>query len=110
MYPYCSGGLGNFSKTVHEELQVRTENGCIPFRHPMALCVRHRMAFLLESLQDLDEQLRAKGSRLFVVRGKPEEVLPGLFEEWNVKKLTFEADSEPRSRERDREVSIVVYL
>ncbi|CBJ30497.1 cryptochrome 1 [Ectocarpus siliculosus] len=63
-----------------------------------------RTAFLLESLQDLDEQLRAKGSRLFVVRGKPEEVLPQLFEEWNVKKLTFEADSEPRSRARDREV------
>ncbi|CAM9589101.1 unnamed protein product [Pylaiella littoralis] len=63
-----------------------------------------RTAFLLESLQDLDEQLRAKGSRLFVVRGKPEEVLPDLFEEWNINKLTFEADSEPRSRERDREV------
>lgn len=78
-------------------------------RHEMsvALCVRHtchRTAFLLESLQDLDEQLRAKGSRLFVVRGKPEEVLAGLFEEWKVKKLTFEADSEPRSRERDGEV------
>ncbi|CAM9681506.1 unnamed protein product [Ectocarpus sp. 12 AP-2014] len=63
-----------------------------------------RTTFLLESLQDLDEQLRAKGSRLFVVRGKPEEVLPQLFEEWNVKKLTFEADSEPRSRARDKEV------
>ena len=74
--------------------------------------VFHRTAFLLECLQDLDEQLRAKGSRLFVVRGKPEEVLPGLFKEWKVKKLTFEADSEPRSRERDREVgwhSMVFY-
>lgn len=70
----------------------------------------HRTAFLLESLQDLDEQLRAKGSRLFVVRGKPEEVLPGLFHEWKVNKLTFEADSEPRSRERDREVGVSVGL
>eukprot|EP00903_Cladosiphon_okamuranus_P021749 g19997.t1 len=73
-------------------------------RSPEARAGSLRTAFLLESLQDLDEQLRAKGSRLFVVRGKPEEVLPGLFAEWKVKKLTFEADSEPRSRERDREV------
>lgn len=63
-----------------------------------------RTAFLLESLKDLDEQLRDKGSRLFVAQGKPEEILPDLFKEWGVKKLTFEADSEPRSLQRDRDV------
>lgn len=67
----------------------------------------HRTAFLLESLKDLDEQLREKGSRLFVARGKPEDVLPGLFEKWDVTKLTFEADFEPRSLQRDREVSCI---
>lgn len=80
-----------------------------------SLCLRDlvscvRTAFLLESLQDLDEQLRAKGSRLFVVRGKPEEVLPGLFDEWKVKKLTFEADSEPRSRARDKKVGVLTEI
>lgn len=59
---------------------------------------------MLESLKDLDEQLREKGSRLFVASGKPEDVLPGLFEEWGVTKMTFEADFEPRSLQRDREV------
>ncbi|CAM9160349.1 unnamed protein product [Ascophyllum nodosum] len=63
-----------------------------------------RTAFLLESLKDLDEQLRSRGSRLFVVRGKPEDELPKLFREWNVTKLAFEADSEPRSLQRDQEV------
>lgn len=63
------------------------------------------MAFLLESLKDLDEQLRLKGSRLFVTRGKPEQVLPGIFYEWGVTKLTFEADFEPRSLQRDAEVT-----
>ena len=65
---------------------------------------RYRTAFLLESLKDLDEQLRSRGSRLFVVRGKPEDELPKLFREWNVTKLAFEADSEPRSLQRDQEV------
>lgn len=64
-----------------------------------------RTAFLLESLKDLDEQLRTRRSRLFVVRGKPEEELPKLFREWGVTKLAFEADFEPRSLQRDREVN-----
>jgi DNA photolyase len=38
-----------------------------------------RYAFLLECLTDLDTQLKALGSRLFVVQGKPEEQFPTLF-------------------------------
>eukprot|EP00904_Undaria_pinnatifida_P009785 jgi/Undpi1/5937/HiC_scaffold_2.g01211.m1 len=37
-------------------------------------------------------------------RGKPEEILPGLLEEWSVTKLTFEADSGSRSLQRDNKV------
>ena len=47
----------------------------------------NRMSFLLESLHDLDQSLRAVNSRLFVVRGSPADVLPQLFEQWTVKKL-----------------------
>lgn len=39
----------------------------------------NRWRFLQQSLQDLDDQLRAKGSRLFVARGQPEKILPQLF-------------------------------
>lgn len=64
----------------------------------------NRYAFLLQSLLDLDTSLRRKGSRLYVVRGKPLEQLPILFRKWNIKLLTFEKDTEPYAIQRDREV------
>lgn len=43
--------------------------------------------------------------RLFVVRGKPEDVFPKLFNKWKVTKLTYEYDTEPYSLSRDKTVS-----
>eukprot|EP00095_Tigriopus_kingsejongensis_P010665 maker-scaffold799_size95547-snap-gene-0.11 protein:Tk10665 transcript:maker-scaffold799_size95547-snap-gene-0.11-mRNA-1 annotation:"cryptochrome-1-like isoform x1" len=64
----------------------------------------NRWRFLQETLQDLDTQLRARGSRLFVARGQPEVILPGLFEAWQVKVLTFELDTEPYALARDARI------
>lgn len=44
-------------------------------------------------------------SRLFVVRGKPEEVFSKLFSQWKITKLTYEYDTEPYSLSRDRTVA-----
>eukprot|EP00638_Chattonella_subsalsa_P000746 CAMPEP_0117762888 /NCGR_PEP_ID=MMETSP0947-20121206/18262_1 /TAXON_ID=44440 /ORGANISM="Chattonella subsalsa, Strain CCMP2191" /LENGTH=540 /DNA_ID=CAMNT_0005584393 /DNA_START=199 /DNA_END=1821 /DNA_ORIENTATION=- len=63
-----------------------------------------RYNFLLESLTDLDNQLRGKGSRLFVLRGEPVPTLERLIQEWGVTKLTFEMDTEPYAKRRDSEV------
>ncbi|NWW99087.1 CRY1 protein, partial [Caloenas nicobarica] len=57
--------------------------------------------FLLESLWDLDRSLRDVGSRLFVARGSPEAVFPGLFRAWGTTHLTFEAATDPASRWRE---------
>ncbi|EDQ87586.1 uncharacterized protein MONBRDRAFT_27108 [Monosiga brevicollis MX1] len=64
-----------------------------------------RYNFLLESLKDLDEQLRGLGSRLYVLRGKPEEQLPKKFKEWKVTRLTYELDTEPYARVRDAAIN-----
>ncbi|XP_019364513.1 PREDICTED: cryptochrome-2-like isoform X1 [Gavialis gangeticus] len=64
----------------------------------------NRWRFLIESLKDLDESLKKLNSRLFVVRGHPAEVFPGLFKAWKVTRLTFEVDTEPYSKLRDAEV------
>jgi cryptochrome len=64
----------------------------------------NRYNFLLESLTDLDSQLRSMGSRLYVVKGKPEEQLPLLIEKWGVNLVTFERDSEPYALKRDAEI------
>lgn len=39
-----------------------------------------------------------------MVRGKPSEVLPKLFQKWKITRLTFEVDTEPYSLQRDKEV------
>ena len=61
----------------------------------------NRMNFLLESLADLDASLKARGSRLLVIQGKPLETLPELFTEWGITKLCFESDTEPYALIRD---------
>ena len=65
----------------------------------------NRYNFLLESLHDLDRSLRSLGSRLFVIRGKPEKTFPLLFRKWDVNLLTYEADTEPYSLLRDVKIN-----
>lgn len=65
----------------------------------------NRWRFLLECLEDLDSSLRKLNSRLFLIRGQPADVLPRLFKEWKVTQLSFEEDSEPFGRTRDKAIS-----
>ena len=46
-----------------------------------------RAKFLFEAIADLDEQLRAIGSGLLVVKGKPEVVIPKIAKEYYVQKV-----------------------
>lgn len=46
-----------------------------------------RAQFLLSSLQDLDEQLRALGSGLLVLRGKPEQELPLIAQRFGARQV-----------------------
>lgn len=61
----------------------------------------NRIAFLLESLRDLDASLRSRNSRLIVLRGSPGDVLVSKMTEWKVNKLCFESDTEPYAKKRD---------
>jgi len=61
----------------------------------------NRMAFLLGTLHALDAELRARGSRLFVLRGEPLAQLEWAFQTWKVERLVFEADTEPYAVRRD---------
>lgn len=56
------------------------------------------ISFQLFLHSDLDANLRTLGSRLFVVQGTPEEVLPRLWTEWRATRLTFESDTEPYAK------------
>ncbi len=63
-----------------------------------------RYQFLLEALADLDASLRKLDSRLFVARGRPDDVLPRLCRAAGASLLTFEADTEPYAQRRDAQV------
>ncbi|CAG5120301.1 unnamed protein product [Candidula unifasciata] len=63
-----------------------------------------RMQFLMETLQDLDENLKTCGSRLHVFRGNPVEVFGKLIEEWGVTRVSLEQDPEPIWQKRDSDV------
>ena len=64
----------------------------------------NRWRFLQQTLEDLDESLKKLGSRLFVLKGNPEEVLEKYIKKWNVKKITWELDTEPYSKARDAKI------
>ncbi|PLS67823.1 MAG: hypothetical protein CV045_11380 [Cyanobacteria bacterium M5B4] len=48
-----------------------------------------RAKFLLESLADLRENLKQRGSNLLVYRGKPEEILPDLAQSLGVTAIYY---------------------
>ncbi|CAH0392405.1 unnamed protein product [Bemisia tabaci] len=64
----------------------------------------NRMKFLLESLEDLDNQFRAKGGKLYVFFGSPIEIFAKFKAHLNFYKLTFEQDCEPIWQARDSSV------
>jgi len=57
--------------------------------------------FMIESLEDLDEQLKAKGSRLFYFFGKPHEILNKVIKSANADAVFVNRDYTPYSKKRD---------
>ena len=64
----------------------------------------NRWRFLQQTLVDLDMSLKKLGSRLFVLKGKPDEVFEKYFKKWEVKKITWEIDTEPYAGSRDAKI------
>ncbi|KAK6125172.1 hypothetical protein DH2020_041086 [Rehmannia glutinosa] len=69
----------------------------------------NRIRFLLESLVDLDLNLRKLGSRLLVLKGEPSEVLFRCLKEWSIKKLCFEFDTDPYYQALDDKMKVSVH-
>lgn len=65
----------------------------------------NRIAFLLESLAELQTRIAELGSRLVVVEGKSVEVIPKVAERLGVDRVVAHRWSEPVGIERDRRVA-----
>ncbi|XP_073945628.1 circadian regulator cryptochrome isoform X2 [Choristoneura fumiferana] len=62
------------------------------------------MRYLLEALDDLDNQFRKYGGRLIMVKAQPTAFFRRLWEEFGINRLCFEQDCEPVWRARDESV------
>ena len=65
----------------------------------------NRVAFLLGGLRRLDEDLRARGSRLVVRRGDPQDQLTALLNKCGAEAIFAEEDFTPYARQRDSGVA-----
>ena len=70
----------------------------------------HCLKFMIESLQDLENQLKEKGGKLFFFKGKPEEVVRTCKRELNIEGLIVNRDYTPYSRERDKKLEKVCQM
>jgi deoxyribodipyrimidine photo-lyase len=64
-----------------------------------------RVAFLFDGLRQLDESLRARGSRLIVRRGEPLGVLTALVRACSADVIYAEEDYSPYARRRDQQIA-----
>jgi len=62
---------------------------------------------MIESLWDLDEQLRSKKSRLFYFYGGLEEVLIKVIHELKIESIFVNEDYTPFSIKRDQEIQTI---
>lgn len=70
----------------------------------------NRIAFLLESLQELQHTISALGGRLIVVAGRSQEVIPRLARQLGVDEVVAHRWTEPFARARDQQVASALHV
>jgi len=68
------------------------------------LCKWNKMSFLLECLEDLDNQFNESGGGLNMVEGQPVDVFKKISKYFKINKICFDQDCEPIWLERDNAV------
>jgi deoxyribodipyrimidine photo-lyase len=64
----------------------------------------HCLKFMIESLEDLENQLKNKGGTLFYFKGMPEEIVIRCMRELHIEALIVNRDYTPYSLERDKKL------
>jgi deoxyribodipyrimidine photo-lyase len=83
---------------------------CLFVLDPEILGRRHhrapaRLRFLRQGLEELDRELRARGSRLVVRHGRPEDVVPAVAAEAGAEAVSFHREDSPLGKARDARVT-----
>ncbi len=85
-----------FDRTILQPLVDRWQT-----RHPGTQAQDRRVEFILGSLRELDEALRAQGGGLVVLYGDPADLVPKLADQLQVDAVFINHDYEPAAIERD---------
>jgi deoxyribodipyrimidine photo-lyase len=64
-----------------------------------------RVSFIMESLADMEKELQKRGSSLIIRYGNPEEEIPKICAEYEIKKVFTNRDYEPYAKKRDELIS-----
>ncbi len=64
----------------------------------------HCLKFMIESLKDLEKQLQKKRGKLFLFKGKPEEIVRQSIRELQIEALITNRDYTPYSLQRDKKL------
>uniref|UniRef100_A0A2C9JDL3 Photolyase/cryptochrome alpha/beta domain-containing protein n=1 Tax=Biomphalaria glabrata TaxID=6526 RepID=A0A2C9JDL3_BIOGL len=97
-----------FLKAIEESTEIYPVFVLDPWFVTSSAIGINRWRFLLQSLVNLDSNLKMLNLRLFVVKGKPEIEIKRLCQEWKINRLTFEVDTEPYAVQRDKIVEEIV--
>ena len=62
------------------------------------------IAFMLQCLEDLSNQIEQRGGKLFLFYGKNREILKQIFDATPIPSLFFNQDYTPYAKERDKEI------
>ena len=65
----------------------------------------HSTQYLLEALQALDNSLRSRGSRLVVLKGKPDDVIVRVADEWRADRVVAQRSANPQRRSVDARIA-----
>ena len=67
----------------------------------------HCLKFMIESLEDLSDQLKEKGGRLYLFRGHPDEVVESCIHKLKIEGVFANRDYTPYSIQRDKKIASV---
>lgn len=65
----------------------------------------NRWRFLIESLNNLNDNLMKKNSRLILIKGQPMQVFKEKIKEWEIDLICYEKDTEPYAKKRDSDIN-----
>jgi len=63
--------------------------------------------FMIESLKELDEELKENGSKLHIFQGENEKIIKKIIKDIEVENIIFNMDYTPYALKRDKEIELI---